>query len=284
MSDRDLLAAQFEEERPRLRGVAYRMLGSLAEADDAVQEAWLRADGADISEVRNLPAWLTTVVARVCLNLLRTRERRREDSLDAFPLDRGDDGADLAEEAQLADSVGLAMLVVLDVLGPAERIAFVLHDMFAVPFEDIAQILDRSPAAVRQLASRARRRVRGGEAVPADASKRRGAVEAYLAAAREGDFAGLLKVLDPDVVLHSDTGAAPVVLRGVRAVSKGALLASELARSTQVAVVDGVPGLVLAPRGRLAVVLKFVFDGDLIAGIDVISAPERLRGLEISLG
>ncbi|MGV9299443.1 sigma-70 family RNA polymerase sigma factor [Amycolatopsis sp. NPDC003676] len=284
MDDRDLLAVRFEEERPRLRGVAYRMLGSLSEADDAVQEAWLRADGADISEVRNLPAWLTTVVARVCLNLLRTRERRREDSLDAFPLDRGDDGADLAEEAQLADSVGLAMLVVLDVLGPAERIAFVLHDMFAVPFEDVAQILDRSPAAVRQLASRARRRVRGGEAGPADASKRRGVVEAYLAAAREGDFAGLLKVLDPDVVLHSDTGAAPVVLRGVRAVSKGALLASEVARSTQVALVDGGPGLVLAPRGRLAVVLNFVFDGDLITGIDVISAPERLRGLEIALG
>ncbi|WP_037354761.1 sigma-70 family RNA polymerase sigma factor [Amycolatopsis orientalis] len=284
MDGRDLLAVQFEEQRPRLRGVAYRMLGSLAEADDAVQEAWLRVDRADISEVQNFPAWLTTVVARVCLNLLRARERRREDSLDAFPLDRGDDGADLAEEAQLADSVGLAMLVVLDVLGPAERIAFVLHDMFAVPFEDIAQILDRSPAAVRQLASRARRRVRGGEAGPADASKRRGVVEAYLAAAREGDFAGLLKVLDPDVVLHSDTGAAPVVLRGVRAVSKGALLASEVARSTQVALVDGVPGLVLAPRGRLAVVLTFVFDGDLITGIDVISAPERLRGLEIALG
>ncbi|GAB3392795.1 sigma-70 family RNA polymerase sigma factor [Amycolatopsis echigonensis] len=284
MDRKNLLAAQFEEERPRLRGVAYRMLGSLAEADDAVQEAWLRVDSADISEVRNLPAWLTTVVARVCLNLLRTRERRREDSLDAFPLDRGDDSADLAEEAQLAESVGLAMLVVLDVLGPAERIAFVLHDLFAVPFEDIAQILDRSPAAVRQLASRARRRVRGGEAGPADASKRRGVVEAYLAAAREGDFAGLLKVLAPDVVLHSDTGAAPVVLRGVRAVSKGALLASEVARSTQVALVDGVPGLVLAPRGRLAVVLKFVFDGDLITGIDVISAPERLRGLEIALG
>ncbi|WP_134728480.1 sigma-70 family RNA polymerase sigma factor [Amycolatopsis nivea] len=284
MDEKSLLAAQFEEQRPRLRGVAYRMLGSLSEADDAVQEAWLRVDSADLSAVQNLPAWLTTVVARVCLNLLRTRERRREDSLDAFPLDRGDDGADLAEEAQLADSVGLAMLVVLDVLGPAERIAFVLHDMFAVPFEDIAQILDRNPAAVRQLASRARRRVRGGEAGPADASKRRGVVEAYLAAAREGDFAGLLKVLDPDVVLHSDTSAAPVVLRGVRAVSKGALLASEMARSTQVAVVDGVPGLVLAPRGRLAVVLKFVFDGDLIAGIDVISAPERLRGLEIALG
>ncbi|MBB1159080.1 sigma-70 family RNA polymerase sigma factor [Amycolatopsis dendrobii] len=284
MDARALLAARFEEERPRLRGVAYRMLGSLAEADDAVQEAWLRVDSADISAVQNLPAWLTTVVARVCLNLLRTRERRREDSLDAFPLDRRDDGADLAEEAQLADSVGLAMLVVLDVLGPAERIAFVLHDMFAVPFEDIAHILDRSPAAVRQLASRARRRVRGGEAGPADASKRRGVVEAYLAAAREGDFAGLLKVLDPDVVLHSDTGAAPVVLRGVRAVSKGALLASEVARSTQVVVVDGVPGLVLAPRGRLAVVLTFVFDGDRITGIDVISAPERLRGLEIALG
>ncbi|UKD52697.1 sigma-70 family RNA polymerase sigma factor [Amycolatopsis sp. FU40] len=283
MDARALLAARFEEERPRLRGVAYRMLGSLAEADDAVQEAWLRVDSADISAVQNLPAWLTTVVARVCLNLLRTRERRREDSLDAFPLDRRDDGADLAEEAQLADSVGLAMLVVLDVLGPAERIAFVLHDMFTVPFEDIAHILDRSPAAVRQLASRARR-VRGGEAGPADASKRRGVVEAYLAAAREGDFAGLLKVLDPDVVLHSDTGAAPVVLRGVRAVSKGALLASEVARSTQVAVVDGVPGLVLAPRGRLAVVLTFVFDGDRITGIDVISAPERLRGLEIALG
>lgn len=282
--DAQALAARFEEQRPRLRGVAYRMLGSLAEADDAVQEAWLRADSADISEVQNLPAWLTTVVARVCLNLLRTRERRREESLDASPLDRGDGTADLAEEAQLADSVGLAMLVVLDVLGPAERIAFVLHDMFAVPFEDIAQILDRNPAAVRQLASRARRRVRGGEAGPADASKRRGVVEAYLAAAREGDFTGLLKVLDPDVVLHSDTGAAPVVLRGVRAVSKGALLASEVARSTQVAVVDGVPGLVLAPRGRLAVVLKFVFEGDLITGIDVISAPERLRGLEIALG
>ncbi|WP_409184551.1 sigma-70 family RNA polymerase sigma factor [Amycolatopsis sp. VS8301801F10] len=284
MDRKGLLAVQFEEQRPRLRGVAYRMLGSLAEADDAVQEAWLRVDHADLSEVQNFPAWLTTVVARVCLNLLRSRERRREDSLDAFPLDRGDDSADLAEEAQLADSVGLAMLVVLDVLGPAERIAFVLHDMFAVPFEDLAQILDRSPAAVRQLASRARRRVRGGEAAPADASKRRGVVEAYLAAAREGDFAGLLKVLDPDVVLHSDTGAAPVVLRGVRAVSKGALLASEVARSTRVAVVDGVPGLVLAPRGRLAVVLKFAFDGDLIAGIDVISAPERLRGLEIALG
>ncbi|MFD2468581.1 sigma-70 family RNA polymerase sigma factor [Amycolatopsis silviterrae] len=283
MDDRDLLAAQFEEQRPRLRGVAYRMLGSLSEADDAVQEAWLRADSADVSAVQNLPAWLTTVVARVCLNLLRTRERRREDSLDAFPVDRGDDSADLAEEAELADSVGLAMLVVLDVLGPAERIAFVLHDLFAVPFEDIAQILDRSPAAVRQLASRARRRVRGGEATPADASRRRGAVEAYLAAAREGDFAGLLKVLDPDVVLHSDTGAAPVVLRGVRAVSKGALLASEVARSTQVALVNGVPGLVLAPRGRLAVALTFVFDGDRITGIDVISAPERLRALDISL-
>ncbi|WP_020664263.1 sigma-70 family RNA polymerase sigma factor [Amycolatopsis benzoatilytica] len=284
MDEKILLAARFEEHRPRLRGVAFRMLGSLAEADDAVQEAWLRVDSADTSAVENLPAWLTTVVARVCLNLLRARERRREDSLDAQPFDRGDDGTDLAEEAQLADSVGLAMLVVLDVLGPAERIAFVLHDMFAVPFEDLAQILDRSPAAVRQLASRARRRVRGGEAGPADAGKRRGVVEAYLAAAREGDFAGLLKVLDPEVVLHSDTGSAPVVLRGVRAVSKGALLASEVARSTQVALVDGVPGLVLAPRGRLAVVLTFAFDGDLITGIDVISAPERLRGLQISVG
>ncbi|MEV0071784.1 sigma-70 family RNA polymerase sigma factor [Amycolatopsis sp. NPDC050768] len=285
MDEKAWLAQQFEENRPRLRGVAYRMLGSLSEAEDAVQEAWLRLDGVDSAEIESLPAWLTTVVSRQCLNQLRTRERRREDSLDAQVFERGDD-FDLEAEAQLADSVGLALLVVLDSLGPAERIAFVLHDMFAVPFENIAVMLDRTPAAVRQLASRARRRVRG-EQPAADVTRSRRAVEAYLAAARGGDFEALLQLLDPDVVLQADaavSGApAPVVLRGVRSVSKGALLASERARGTQVALVDGSPALVLAPRGRLEVVLTFTFDGDRITAIDVIGDPERLRALEISV-
>ncbi|MEV4599260.1 sigma-70 family RNA polymerase sigma factor [Amycolatopsis sp. NPDC049253] len=285
MDEKAWLAQQFEENRPRLRSVAYRMLGSLSEAEDAVQEAWLRLDGVDSREIESLPAWLTTVVSRQCLNQLRTRERRREDSLDAQVFERGDD-FDLEAEAQLADSVGLALLVVLDSLGPAERIAFVLHDMFAVPFEDIAVMLDRTPAAVRQIASRARRRVRG-EQPTADVERSRRAVEAYLAAARGGDFEALLQLLDPDVVLQADaavSGApAPVVLRGVRSVSKGALLASERARDTQVALVDGAPALVLAPRGRLEVVLTFTFDGDRITAIDVVGDPERLRALEISV-
>ncbi|MET7991446.1 sigma-70 family RNA polymerase sigma factor [Amycolatopsis sp. NPDC005232] len=285
MDEKAWLAQQFEENRPRLRGVAYRMLGSLSEAEDAVQEAWLRLDGVDSAGIESLPAWLTTVVSRQCLNQLRTRERRREDSLDAEVFERGDD-FDLEAEAQLADSVGLALLVVLDSLGPAERIAFVLHDMFAVPFEDIAVMLDRTPAAVRQLASRARRRVRG-EQPAADVTRSRRAVEAYLAAARGGDFEALLQLLDPDVVLQADaavSGApAPVVLRGVRSVSKGALLASDRARGTQVALVDGLPALVLAPRGRLEVVLTFTFDGDRITAIDVIGDPKRLSALEITV-
>ncbi|MEV8608669.1 sigma-70 family RNA polymerase sigma factor [Amycolatopsis sp. NPDC051373] len=285
MDEKAWLAQQFEENRPRLRGVAYRMLGSLSEAEDAVQEAWLRLDGVDSAEIESLPAWLTTVVSRQCLNQLRTRERRCEDSLDAEVFERGDD-FDLEAEAQLADSVGLALLVVLDSLGPAERIAFVLHDMFAVPFEDIGLMLDRTPAAVRQLASRARRRVRG-EQPAADVTRSRRAVEAYLAAARGGDFEALLQLLDPDVVLQADavvSGApAPVVLRGVRSVSKGALLASDRARGTQVALVDGLPALVLAPRGRLEVVLTFTFDGDRITAIDVIGDPKRLNALEITV-
>ncbi|WIX81333.1 sigma-70 family RNA polymerase sigma factor [Amycolatopsis carbonis] len=285
MDEKAWLAQQFEENRPRLRSVAYRMLGSLSEAEDAVQEAWLRLDGVDSREIESLPAWLTTVVSRQCLNQLRTRERRREDSLDAQVLERGDD-FDLEAEAQLADSVGLALLVVLDSLGPAERIAFVLHDMFAVPFEDIAVMLDRTPAAVRQIASRARRRVRG-EQPAADVTRSRRAVEAYLAAARGGDFEALLQLLDPDVVLQADaavSGApAPVVLRGVRSVSKGALLASARARGTQVALVNGAPALVLAPRGRLEVVLTFTFDGDRITAIDVVGDPERLNALTITV-
>ncbi|MEW2507659.1 MULTISPECIES: sigma-70 family RNA polymerase sigma factor [unclassified Amycolatopsis] len=285
MDEKAWLAQQFEENRPRLRSVAYRMLGSLSEAEDAVQEAWLRLDGVDAREIESLPAWLTTVVSRQCLNQLRTRERRREDSLEAQVFERGDD-FDLEAEAQLADSVGLALLVVLDSLGPAERIAFVLHDMFAVPFEDIAVMLDRTPAAVRQIASRARRRVRG-EQPTADVTRSRQAVEAYLAAARGGDFEALLQLLDPDVVLQADaavSGApAPVVLRGVRSVSKGALLATARARGTQVALVNGAPALVLAPRGRLEVVLTFTFDGDRITAIDVVGDPERLRALEISV-
>ncbi|MFI5613556.1 sigma-70 family RNA polymerase sigma factor [Amycolatopsis sp. NPDC051903] len=286
MDDRAWLAQQFEENRPRLRGVAYRMLGSLSEADDAVQEAWLRLDRSAVAEIESLPAWLTTVVSRVCLNQLRTRERRREESLDANPVERGDLSADPEEEAQLADSVGLALLVVLDSLGPAERIAFVLHDMFAVPFEEIAPMLDRTPAAVRQLASRARRRVKGGDR-PADLSRGRRVVEAYLAAARGGDFEALLHLLDPDVVLHADAAVsgtpAPVVLRGVRSVSRGALLASDRARATTLALVDGSPALVMAPLGHLRVALAFTFDGDAITGIDVVADPERLRALEICL-
>ncbi|QRP46604.1 sigma-70 family RNA polymerase sigma factor [Amycolatopsis sp. FDAARGOS 1241] len=286
MDERAWLAQQFEGNRPRLRGVAYRMLGSLSEADDAVQEAWLRLDRTDAAEIESLPAWLTTVVSRVCLNQLRTRQRRREESFDANPVERGDPSVDVEEEAQLADSVGLALLVVLDSLGPAERIAFVLHDMFAVPFEEIAPLLDRTPAAVRQLASRARRRVKGGDR-PADVSRGRRVVEAYLAAARSGDFEALLHLLDPDVVLHADAAVsgtpAPVVLRGVRSVGKGALLAADRARATTLALVNGSPALVMAPRGHLQVVLSFTCNGDAITGIDVIADPDRLRTLEISL-
>ncbi|MBY8878617.1 sigma-70 family RNA polymerase sigma factor [Actinacidiphila acidipaludis] len=290
----DLLspAGLFEQHRAHLAAVAHRMLGSVSEADDALQEAWLRVDRSGTEGVENPAAWLTTVVSRVCLNLLRTRERRREDPLDAGPADpvaAAEDGGDPEREAELADSVGLAMLVVLDTLPPAERVAFVLHDMFAVPFDEIGPLLDRSPAAARQLASRARRRVRGVPAVPGeDLARQRRAVEAYLAAARRGDFDALLTLLDPEVVLRADAAVgptpAPVFLRGAATVARGAFASAVRAHATEAALVDGRAGLVMARDGRAAVVLTFTFGNDgLISAVDVIADRERLRRLDLAL-
>ncbi|WP_329050402.1 sigma-70 family RNA polymerase sigma factor [Amycolatopsis sp. NBC_01488] len=282
----DTLTERFEQEQPRLRAVAYRMLGSASEADDALQEAWLRFDRTELGEVENVGAWLTTVVARVCLSMLRTRRNHREESLDGRP-EQGTDRRDPEQEAELADTVGLALLVVLDALAPAERVAFVLHDMFAVPFDEIAPMIDKTPAAARQLASRARRRVKGGSTTDADLPRRRKVVEAFLAASRGGDFDALLALLDPDVVLHADRfvgpSPAPVVLRGVENVRKGAVLAAERARASELVLVDGSPGLLWIQDGRLSVVLAFQVDGDRISGIEVIADPDRLRGLELTV-
>lgn len=291
MSDLDWLAERFEEHRGQLRAVAYRMLGSTSEADDAVQEAWLRASRADTSGVDNLAGWLTTVVGRVCLNLLRARQSRREDPFDVHlpdPIASDEDGGDPEQETMLADSVGLALLVVLDTLTPAERLAFVLHDMFAVPFDEIGPMIERSPAATRQLASRARRRVKGAEPVPAaDLARQRRVVGAYLAATRGGDFEALVALLDPDVVLRADQTVVPtraaVVIRGAAAVARGALASSVRARVTQPALVNGAVGLVMAPRGRLYLVLGFTFADGMITEIDVIAEPDRLRQVEIAV-
>jgi RNA polymerase sigma factor (sigma-70 family) len=289
VGDREWLTERFEEQRTRLRAVAYRMLGSASEAEDAVQEAWLRLERADASGVENLTGWLTTVVARVCLNMLRSRRSRREDPLDeSDPVDGVEEGSNPEQEALLADSVGLALLVVLDQLAPAERLAFVLHDMFDVPFEEIGSIIDRSPAAARQLASRARRRVKGRDAVPeADVARQRRIVNAFLAASRGGDFEALVALLDPDVVLRADATAgptaAPVVLRGARVVANGAFAASGRARYTQPARVNGSVGLVMAPRGRLILVLAFTFSGEMITDIDVIADPDRLGQLDLAV-
>ncbi|WP_328594529.1 sigma-70 family RNA polymerase sigma factor [Actinomadura macrotermitis] len=287
MNDRELLAERFEEHRAQLRGVAYRMLGSASEADDAVQETWLRLGRAGADGVENLGAWLTTVVGRVCLNMLRSRERRREDPAEAYRPGPAD-SADPEQEAVLADSVGMALLVVLDTLSPTERLVFVLHDMFAVPFEDIAPMIDRSPAATRQLASRARRRVRGGERAPgADLARQRRVVEAFQAASRDGDFEALLAVLDPGVVLHADAAAGPtpvpVLLRGVRSVAKGASVAAGRVRFTAPVLVNGAVGLVMAPAGRLRLVLAFTVADDRITGIDIIADPGRLRDVELAV-
>ncbi|QIZ01740.2 sigma-70 family RNA polymerase sigma factor [Streptomyces sp. S1D4-11] len=295
MGENVLAAERFEEHRSHLRAVAYRMLGSLSEADDALQEAWLRVDRADTSGVENLAGWLTTVVARVCLNLLRTRERQREESLDVHVDARvadavvgPADGRDPEEEAVLADSVGVALLVVLDTLAPAERLAFVLHDMFAVPFDEIGPMLERSPAAVRQLASRARRRVKGASPLPeADLTRRHRVVDAFLAATRGGNFDALVALLHPDVVLRADQAVIPtpepVVVRGAHTVAKGAMAATGRAAFTGVALVDGTVGLAMAPRGRLSVVLVFTIADGLITEIDVTAEPDRLGRLEISV-
>ncbi|OLZ67444.1 RNA polymerase subunit sigma-70 [Streptomyces sp. IMTB 2501] len=288
------LAARFEADRSHLTAVAYRLLGSATEADDALQEAWLRAREADLDEIRNLTGWLTTVVTRVCLNLLRARRNRREEFLDAqdsvhdTPAVSAEAG-DPAREALLADEVGVALLVVLETLSPAERVAFVLHDMFAVPFEEIAPLVERTPAATRQLASRARRRVQGRPPAPAaDAVRRRRAVEAFLAATRGGDFTALVALLDPDVVLHADAlvvpTPAPVTVRGAEPVAQGAMAAVARAQVTGLALLDGEFGLVMAPYGRPRLVLAFGFGTDgRITRIDVVAEPERLRGTEIAV-
>jgi RNA polymerase sigma-70 factor (ECF subfamily) len=288
MDERNRLAQQFEEHRGHLRAVAYKMLGSLSEADDAVQESWLRLSRSDASEVENLRAWLTTVVARVSLNVLRSRRTRREEPLDVRvpdPVVTRDDGTQPEHEALLADSVGLALLVVLDTLGPAERLAFVLHDMFGVPFEEIAEMVDRSPAAARQLASRARRRVQGAAPVPdPDLAAQRRVVDAFFAAARDGDFDALVAVLHPDVVSRGDGGpGASAVVRGARQVAARALTFARLAPFVRPALVNGAAGAVVAPRGEPFSVLGFTVAGGRIVEIDAITDPERLRALDLAV-
>jgi RNA polymerase sigma-70 factor, ECF subfamily len=294
MTEGDWLAERFEAHRPRLRAVAYRLLGSASEADDAVQEAWLHLSRADPSGVDNLGGWLTTVVARVCLDLLRARRSRREEPVGVHlpdPILSGADGVDPEQQALLADSVGLALLVVLDTLAPAERLAFVLHDMFAVPFEEIAPIVGRSPAAARQLASRARRRVQGAAPVPdADLARQRAVVDAFFAAARVGDFAALLAVLDPEVVVRADAGAVPVgawrVVRGAATVAEQVRTTggfARLARMARPVLVNGAAGVVIAAGGRPFAVVGFTVRGGKIVEIDILADPARLHRVDLAV-
>jgi RNA polymerase sigma factor (sigma-70 family) len=292
MDEHAWLAERFEEHRGHLRTVAHRMLGSRDEADDAVQEAWLRLSRSGGNGIDNLGAWLTTVVARVCLNTLRARRARREEPLDApgggpEPTARREAGGSPDDEVLLADSVGIALLVVLDTLTPAERVAFVLHDMFDLPFDAIAPIVGRSPAAARQLASRARRRVKGaGTAHGADRARQRAVVDAFLAASRDGDFAALVAVLDPDVVLHADgkgiARGAPRELRGATAVAGRASAFKGGARFARPALVDGAPGIVVAPHGRPTAAVRLTIARWKIVEIDVITDSERLSRLELA--
>ena len=295
MDENQWLADRFEEHRPRLRAVAYRMLGSLAEADDAVQDAWLRLSRGAADEVENLGGWLTTVVARVCLNMLRSRNIRREEPLGVHlpdPVIGPEGGLRPEEQALLADSVGLALQVVLDTLNPDERLAFVLHDLFDLPFEEIAPMVGRTPAAARQLASRARRRVKGAE-IPADLdlARQREVVDAFFAAARGGDFAALVAVLDPDVVLRIDAGAAhaaaSMVVRGADAVARQALtgLATALrAFDLQPALVNGAAGMVMSRHGRPLTVMGFTVADGKIAEIDAVADPRRLQQIADAAG
>jgi RNA polymerase sigma factor (sigma-70 family) len=288
MDDGEWLAGRFEEHRPRLRAVAYRMLGSLAEADDAVQDAWERVSGAGADEVENLSAWLTTVVARVCLNALRSRNTRREESMGIFvpdPIVTADGEALPEDQALMADSVGLALQVVLGILSPAERLAFVLHDIFDLPFEEIGSIMGRTTQATRQLASRARRRVRGAE-VPAperDLARQRAVVDAFFAAGRAGDFAALIAVLHPDVVLRADFSPGrpgrSTVIRGAPAVARKARLGTSPAAQVHRALVNGAAGAVITRRGRPALVMAFTISHDRIIEIDSIGDPERVERL-----
>ncbi|MGY0017627.1 sigma-70 family RNA polymerase sigma factor [Streptomyces sp. cg35] len=284
------LATRFEAERGRLRSVAYRMLGSLTEAEDAVQESWLRLQRADSDDVRNLSGWLTTVVGRICLDMLRTRAARREDPLDAGTAEtRVPDlvirPADPGQEAELADSVGLALLVVLDTLAPAERLAFVLHDMFAVPFEELAPVVERTPAATRQLASRARRRVQGATVPPAtDLARQREVVDAWLAATRAGDFEALLALLDPEVLLRVDAGpgTASKLVRGALEVAGQATMFGQLVPTAYPAFVGDGMGIVQVPRGQVVTVLALTFRDGLVIGVDIIADPPRLAAMGVT--
>lgn len=306
----DWLVWRYEASRPRLRGMAYRMLGSAGDADDAVQEAWIHVAGGDASAVANIEGWFTTIVARVCLDMLRARKSRREDPVDAAELDRAAGAAGGADsDAVLAETVGIALLVVLDTLSPAERVAFVLHETFGFPFGEIAAITGKSPAAARQLASRARRRIRGGpdlggegeteetESVsrPGSATelaRQRTLAEAFLAASKGGDLDGLLAVLDPEVILHGDAAASPagkpLTIHGAQKVARSARTAASRARYSGIALIGGVPGIVYAPRGRVATVLAFRFGtsasgADVITAVDVIADPDRLAALSFTL-
>jgi len=291
MGEHDLLAAEFESHRSHLRAVAYRMLGSLSEAEDAVQDAWLRLSRSDVEEIQNLAGWLTTVVARVCLNILRSRKSHPEQASGMHMPDpvvsRAETPPTPEEEALLADSVGLAMLVVLDTLAPAERMSFVLHDMFAVPFDDIAPIVDRTPTATRQLASRARRRVHEAAPVPdADQARQREIVDAFYAASRDGDFERLLALLDPDVVLRSDGGTAvpalSQILTGAHTVASQAELYRRFVPWTFPATVNGMPGVVVAPEGKTMSIMSFTIRGDRVVTIDVLADPTRIAALGLA--
>ncbi|MDR2983855.1 MAG: sigma-70 family RNA polymerase sigma factor [Nocardiopsaceae bacterium] len=307
MGDNEFLAAAFEQHRDHLRAVAYRLLGSATDADDAVQDTWLRLTGAETSEVDNLGGWLTTVVARVSLNMLRSR-RREQPVGDSWPgtenlaaMADAPDGrpgtvasmhaGDPEGEAVLADSVGVALLVVLDTLSPAERLAFVLHDMFAIPFTEVAEVLNRTPDATRQLASRARRRVRGGSNADhdaADVARQREVATAFLAAARGGDLSALIALLDPDVTLRADAGASPsgraLERQGVKLVAAGAVASASRAQHSQLALVDGSVGIVFAPAGQLQIVVKLtVSTKGRITGMDIVADPDKLRGLQLAM-
>ncbi|WNI25792.1 sigma-70 family RNA polymerase sigma factor [Streptomyces sp. ITFR-16] len=293
MDENAYLAARFEENRARLNAVAYRMLGSATEAEDAVQEAWIRLGRSDGSAIENLPGWLTTVVGRVCLDMLRSRRSRREEPLEAGAPDgpgverapAPGPGGDPEQQALMADSVGLALLVVLETLDPAERLALVLHDMFAVPFDEIARIVDRTPAAARQLASRARRRVRGADPAPdPGAARRREVVDAFLAAARNGDFDALVAVLDPDVVVRTeDAAGVSSAVRGAANVARQAIMFAPFARSARFALADGAPAVISALEGRRFSVMRFTIEDGKVSELFVIRDPALLPGLDLTL-
>jgi RNA polymerase sigma-70 factor (ECF subfamily) len=287
MDERDRLAERFQEHRPRLRAVAYRMLGSTSEADDAVQEAWIRLSRSNAGEIDNLEAWLVTVVGRVALNMLRSRKTRREEPLDARlpdPIVDRADGLDPEHEALLADSVGLALLVVLETLTPAERLAYVLHDMFSVAFDEIGVILDRSPAAARQLASRGRRRIRGADTTPdADAAAQQEVVDAFLAAARDGDFHALVAVLDPDIVVREDTGSGTLVeVRGAENVARRATAFSQLGLVARPALINGAAGWVSLLDGEVFAIAALTLHDGRITTMDILRDPARLARLDVA--